>query len=402
MRNSIISNILLPFAMIFSCMPWHAAAQETRKIIHSIRTDVRAGNVAKTDGFFLGENASGRPINATMSAHLKYGFRFGEGTVYGRMYPHTYQGIGIGANTFFNHGEMGTPALLYVFQGSRIAGLTDRLSLDYEWNFGASFGWKKYDPDTNPMNVVVGSDVNAYINLGFILNWQAGKNLNITGGIDLSHYSNGNTSQPNAGVNTIGGRISAVYTFDNGHEKANTGKDKLYGKERTDCTFKPYVSYDLVLYGATRTRGVEWPDRKYLVPGSFAVAGFNFNPLYNLNKYFRAGLSLDLQFDESANIKDHVAGDYNQQDQPKFHRPPFIEQFSAGLSLRAELVMPIFSVNVGVGRNIICRGNDTDGFYQVFILKTSVTRRLFLHVGYQLYNFKDPNNLMLGIGYRLF
>jgi len=33
---------------------------------------------------------------------------------------------------------------------------------DYEWNFGASFGWKKYDGLYNPQNEVIGSKINAY------------------------------------------------------------------------------------------------------------------------------------------------------------------------------------------------------------------------------------------------
>ena len=49
---------------------------------------------------------------------------------------------------------------------------------------------------------------------------------------------------------------------------------------------------------------------------------------------------------------------------------------------------------------MIYSGDDTEGFYQILALKTYVTRHLFLHVGYQLSKFKDPNNLMLGIGYR--
>ena len=45
-------------------------------------------------------------------------------------------------------------------------------------------------------------------------------------------------------------------------------------------------------------------------------------------------------------------------------------------------------------------GEDTRGFYQILALKTFLTQHVFLHVGYQLNNFKNPNNLMLGIGYR--
>ena len=122
--------------------------------------------------------------------------------------------------------------------------------------------------------------------------------------------------------------------------------------------------------------------------------------MYNLNACFRAGISLDAQYDESANIKDHVVGDDRSAENIRFYRPPFREQFGVGLSLRAELVMPIFSINLGVGHNVFDQGEDLKGFYQIAALKTSITRRLFLHVGYQLRNFKDPNNLMLGLGYR--
>ena len=77
------------------------------------------------------------------------------------------------------------------------------------------------------------------------------------------------------------------------------------------------------------------------------------------------------QYDESANLKEYRVGEYYSGDL-KFHRPPFREQFSVGLSLRAELVMPVFSINVGVGLNLIYCGDDTKGLYQVLALKTYV------------------------------
>ena len=38
---------------------------------------------------------------------------------------------------------------------------------------------------------------------------------------------------------------------------------------------------------------------------TFGVAGVNFAPMYNFNNYFRAGLSADAQYDESANLKEY-------------------------------------------------------------------------------------------------
>ena len=359
--------------------------------IHQIGFDIRPGYVAPTNSFLEGDNAQQKRINQSLSLHLKYAFRFSKDSNLGRLYPHAYQGIGISYNTFYCPAELGNPVAVYAFQGARIMQVSPRLSFDYEWNFGASFGWKKYDGQYYPQNEVIGSKINAYINLGLVLNWQLHPQWKLAAGVDLGGRRIIKKHYPNGGLNVIGGRIGIVRTL---------GVDEGPGPITPGRLFiKPHVSYDLVIYGATRKRGLIGDDVSSMIPGSFGVAGINFAPMYNFNNYFRAGLSADAQYDESANLKEYRVGEYYSGDL-KFHRPPFREQFSVGLSLRAELVMPVFSINVGVGRNLIYSGDDMEGFYQILALKTYVTRHLFLHVGYQLSKFKDPNNLMLGLGYR--
>lgn len=366
--------------------------------IHKLSVDVRPSYLAPTSGFFEGENAKQQRMNRFLSGHLKYGIQFDPDSRWGKLYPHTTQGIGLAVNTLFNGEEMGTPVALYAFQSSRIARLTPRLSLDYEWNFGASFGWKKFNEETNEFNTVVGSKINAYINLGFFLNWRLSPYWNLTAGVEGSHFSNGNSHYPNSGVNTMGARIGITRNFGDKQtlEKAETALPPQ------SSTFRPYFSYDLTVYGGTKIRG--WVDEhggSMLVPGSFGVIGINFNPMYNFHRMLRAGISLDAQYDESANLKGHQAGTDENGD-PKFYRPPFKEQFNAGLSVRCEFVMPIFSINFGIGYHFLHKGDDTKGCYQVLALKTSLTRHLYLHTGYQLQNFKDPNHLMLGLGWRFF
>lgn len=392
-----ISTLLCLYLAVTSV---YAESQDSipRKIIHVIGLDFKPAYTFPTKSFFRGENMAQSPIRTNLSGHIKYGFKFSPDSYWGKMHPNTIQGIGIGYNSFNNTKEVGNPLAVYVFQTSRIASITKNLSFDYEWNFGASFGWKKYDAEKNPFNTIVGSKVNAYINLGFLFNWQMTNEIALRAGIGLSHYSNGNTNYPNFGVNTLDGRIGVIWCPQD-ETKSELKNNRLavipkYG-------FKPYISYDLIIYGATKKKGITWQNGTGMViPGNFAVAGLNFNPMYNFNKYFRAGLSLDAQYDESANITDHIANTSTPTDDVKFFRPPFIEQFSLGLSARAEIVMPIFSINLGIGKNFVCRGDDTNSFYQTFVLKTHITNKIFLHVGYQLYKFKNPNNLMLGIGYR--
>ncbi len=53
-----------------------------------------------------------------------------------------------------------------------------------------------------------------------------------------------------------------------------------------------------------------------------------------------------------------------------------------------------------IGYNLLCSFNE-GRLYQSLTLKALLTRNLFLNVGYRISNFKDPQNLMLGIGERL-
>ncbi len=72
-----------------------------------------------------------------------------------------------------------------------------------------------------------------------------------------------------------------------------------------------------------------------------------------------------------------------------------------GLAAQAELTMPIFSINAGLGFDIISPKGDKR-FYQSLTLKTFVYRNVYLNVGYRLGNFNEPQNLMLGVGVRLY
>lgn len=126
---------------------------------HIIGLDIRPSYLFPTHEFFKGNNNAGKNNNSSFAGHIKYGFKFSPDSELGRLYPHAIQGIGIGYNTFFNTEEIGNPIAVYVFQTSRIATVTPRLSFDYEWNFGASFGWKKFDEKNNPNNMVVGSNL---------------------------------------------------------------------------------------------------------------------------------------------------------------------------------------------------------------------------------------------------
>lgn len=384
-------------AAVMSLAPFTGRAEEPAHFLSRFETDLRAGYAFNSNSVLMDRlMIDGTVRHSALSWHLKYSFMRPDA---GRT-SSVYQGVGLSVNTFMQPKEVGTPLGVYVFQGAPIVAFTDRLSLDYEWNFGATFGWKKTGQDDFiRSNLVVGSSTNAYLNLGVKLNYHLGSGLNLAGGIDLSHYSNGNTSWPNPGVNTIGGQIGLVYI-------PGAGQLKSRSPFTGDDDFTAGVSYDIMAYGAWRKAYFPAEDGGFLadgeaalLPGHFGVAGLNFAPMWDVCPTFRTGVSLDLQWGENTGLtKYHVPDTYGED--AKFYRPSFFRQLSAGLSARAELVMPIFSLNVGIGYGMI-GPSETRKLYQVVNLKTYVGGPVYLNIGYRLNQFHSPSNLMLGVGVTL-
>ena len=174
----------------------------------------------------------------------------------------------------------------------------------------------------------------------------------------------------------------------------------------SDDKFSQGLSYDIMAYGAWRKSYFPPEDGAFteagetsLLPGHFGVAGFTFAPMWDLYPVFRTGLSADIQWSENTGLTKYVVPDTYGEDR-KFYRPPFFRQVSAGLSARVELVMPIFSLNAGIGYGIL-GPEETKNLYQTVNLKTYVGGPVYLNIGYRMMKFRSPSNLMLGFGMTL-
>ncbi len=392
-KSDTVSTALADHALSDSLSSYVESLIISRGFIHRLGIESHPSYVIPSHRFLKGVNPYRKLIRGGHSAHLKYSFQFQPNTTIDRIYGGAYQGIGV---SFFSFGEkeyLGDPTVVYLFQGARMAKFSSRLSLNYEWNLGLSFGWKPFDFNYNNDNRVIGSRVNAYMDTDFYLNWIVSRNVDLNVGLTLSHFSNGNTKFPNAGLNTVGAKVGFVYNF---NRRDDSFKPSLF--QSVIPKFPRHISYDLVLFGSWRRKGVVYIDGSGSAsPEAYTVLGFNFAPMYNVGYRFRTGVSLDGVYDGSANI---YTSDYVSGTVPKFYTPSLDKQLALGLSGRIEYVMPYFTVGLGIGSNVLHAGGDLNGLYQILALKMEVTRNMFIHIGYNLQNFQDPNYLMLGLGYR--
>lgn len=255
--------------------------------------------VPPTNGFLKGDNPEGKKVGGALSGDIRADFSFNPATREGLLYKGLYQGIGIGPISFFSNAPLGTPASAYVYQGAPLAHISERLWLGYEWQFGAAFGWKHHDRQTADNNAVVSTSVTARMGLGLKLHYSISNRWQMSVGIMANHYSNGNTSWPNEGVNTIGAAIGLTYTLN-----PQPGRDAIPDKGITGEADRGKWFYDIMAYGAWRKRAV-WvgrPSEAQLCPGRFGIVGVQFSPLRRMNRWIAVGPSLDLQWDESAGL----------------------------------------------------------------------------------------------------
>lgn len=352
--------------------------------------------VPSDNRFLRGDNPSGKSIDASLGFEAKAGFAFSPASKQGTLYPGLYQGIGIGINTFFNSAALGTPGSAFVYQGAPIIHFRDKLWLGYEWQFGAAFGWKP-DSGQQPDNQApVGTKVTALMGLGLKLQYELNDRVRLSAGIAARHYSNGNTVWPNKGVNTVGMTLGVDYMLTPVKEEKRT--DAFYREWKSEADRKRWI-WDVMAYGAWRKRAMILKQNPLVVPGRFGIIGMRLEAMRSLCRYVAVGPAIDGQWDEGAALKSHwISGSYGED--IKFTRPSFGDQLSLGASAHAELTMPIFTIDVGLGYDMLKPTGDAR-FYQSLTLKTFITENLYLNVGYRLGRFRDPQNLMLGIGYRL-
>ena len=372
---------LLALPMSAQTEPESSDSSATRHFVHQLMFDYRPGAILHTNDFLRDKNPEVRTMNHDMGYYLKYAFSAPEGSEQARIYRDTYQGIGIGWNEF--NPQLGNPVSVFLLQGARIASLSNRLALNYEWNLGLTFGWKPYDEIDNPDNKLIGSRVTAYIGFDLYLRWIASRHVDLNFGLNVTHYSNGNTQFPNLGLNTAALRIGAAYYI-------NRHSPRLLYRHEAMPPVSHDITYDLILYGAWHQRGYYMSDGEaYILPGTYAVAGFNFNPMYRFNHWLKAGLSLDGTYDRGANVD--LAG----------VAPESVwRQMALGASARVEFCMPYFAINFGIGSNFVNATDDFHGIYELLALKLNLTHRFLLHIGYCLNDFHRPKHLMLGVGWR--
>ncbi len=386
-------QILLTLALALSASTAHAENSTKQKAPSYVALGTNIGSVLPTCDFYRGDNAI--PIYASES--IKYIFTSPGDKWQQIAYGMPYYGIGIASTQFGLPDVLGNPLSVYLVQGATMHQFSPRSSLNYELNLGISTAWKPYDPFDNRENVVIGSVMNVHVAANVYYKWCISKQLDLHVGTTLFHASNGSSRQPNHGINTLAGYFEMAYNFDR-EQQINK-----YNPELTVPEFEQHFEHDVQMILSSTNRKMDFSDEG--IPNvyndrQFNIYGLNYYSMRATNYRYKYGVGAELLYDESSNAK--VYPRYNEIDDTYYQvtdLAPVAERLSLGLTMRGEIVRPLYSIFANIGYSIIQPNHDMKRLYQSVGVKVPLRNNLYGTFGVRATNFSVAQFLYWSLGY---
>lgn len=315
------------------------------------------------------------------------------------VYGMPYYGLGVG---FYDFGspKVGKPISVYLLQGGTLKSYSKRSMIKYEWNFGTSFNWKRYNAITNPENTYVGAPINIYFAANFYHTYILSKELDLNAGITFNHVSNGATRMPNSGVNSLTATVGLTYYLDR-ERILNEYNPSLRAPVYTE---KRLIS-DVSLHTTFRQRKFS-PEKTGLsskyIDKEFFIAGASYAFLHMSDYKHRYGTSLEFIYDESAGFSARKIGENpDGSDIVQYDEGSFLGCLSLGISARGDFVMPRYSVSGQLGCDVI-KGKKTDSrYYQIFSVRVPLGKTFYASFILRTQKFSKAQYMFFGIGYMI-
>jgi len=295
-------------------------------------------------------------------------------TYWAQIYHYPEFGFAIQYATLGNKDIFGHEWSLYPFFNIHLLE-AGKFSLINQAGLGVGITNKKFDAETNPYNVAIGTALNIHFNFELNFQYQALHKFYVFTGIAFDHFSNGNLGEPNLGINSMTFNAGMRYRIGSLSEPNRITLEK----------YKPATRMSLVMtMGSKHARA--FTNQSYLV----TALSFELKPKWW--RIFYPGIGIDVFYDRSTKVEESVFGD-------GFYEP--IDDFKTGFHFTQELVYNKFSIALQEGFYAILTdkafGHRT---YHRFIIRHQISDRFFLQLSMKAH-VVVLDYLELGVGYHI-
>lgn len=379
--------------------PQNGHSRVRRPIFLTLKNE--AGTVFQTKDFVRGDYR----IPLYSSHALKLGMMSLGNTWQDIAYGMPYYGLGLFGYTNFGRRpegyQLGNPYSVYLLQGATLLNIGRRMALNYEWNIGVAFGWTPFDPFDNPYNECIGSEVNVHVGINLYLKWMLSRTVDLHLGVDATHFSNGVSRLPNAGINMAAAYLELSVNFN------RKSIEKEYNPSLIPPLYNTHFSSDFSVIASSRTSRAKIHDTNgAVIPNmyidrSFKVLGFSYAFMRNPSYRYRYGLSADLIYDEGAGVRAWREMNVNGYEYTRIKKGTMQDRFQLGISAKGEVILPGYTIFAHLGLDYVNGNKENKRFYQIFGAKIYLKENFFGTFGIRAQHFSRAQFLFWSLGYTI-
>ena len=369
--------------VIWALSPVAAFAQDGASSLWFVRGGITPSYILPTNPFLLGSLQTADAVRWAPGFTVEVGRRTDGSRAWHELYNMPSYGFGISTAAFENHGELIRPIEAYTFFSWPFARLTDRLDMTSDFGAGLSWQWTSVNPRVGAMQTVLGSDLNARIDMGLYLRYLTSPRTALYAGLDYTHRSNGGLVQPNQGINVLGPKVTVQYNF---------GPDETYVLDRRPPPpFHP--RWEFVVGGAGGVKNV-MESYSPLLRQDFGAFEATAGVQRHFYTFGRIVSGADMMYDGSTGVALDAGG--------RMTRAESTERWAFGTYVGYEHLVGRFSVLLDTGYVVARTWNDPDSprFYERYGLSYQLNDHMFTTLSIRATGGKKADALVVGAGYR--
>jgi len=243
-------------------------------------------------------------------------------------------------------------ALTYFFKIDVIK--HNRFNFYNRTGIGLSYVNQKFDLVENYRNVAVGSNLNIHFNMRWGIDYELTKKLELDAGMSFDHFSNGNTAEPNLGLNYLTGYAGINYRLGERSERITS---ELSSHERKN-TFSLFTSI-----GGKSTRS--------LSSAYFLTSSLSLEVERSVWRALHLGIGADVFYDSSQETQ--------LTDKGESYQP--INDFQTGIHFSQTLRYRKFSLSLQQGFYLGLRENiEKKPMYNRGIIRYRISKKVWLRL----------------------
>lgn len=338
------------------------------------------GSFMKSDNA-LGE--SGLLDNGYGGITVKMGWQPSDTALWAARYGYPSYGVGFYSGFLSDEAVFGNPNAIFGFIKFSLSRPSRRNIFSIEPSLGLAYKFVPYNEVTNPINTAIGAHGAVYFNLDFGFTYQWTREMDVLYGVDFTHFSNGSTFQPNAGLNLYGFTVGLRYNY---NKLSSRRKSDIYRGDSLPARFRRLRSKE-----ALPLKQDSWT--------VYFAGGVAQNKQLAGTHILKSTLTTIVDYEHRITEKHGITGGADIFYDDRLQHKKAFSRWSSGVHVGYDFYFYRFAMKMQVG-TYLTNDRGKGAFFMRPALRYHFSKRFFAQVGLKTLDGGAADYIETGIGWR--